>query len=377
MISGCDKVMRSNEASRLFAALRGRSAPPAAPVTPPRRSRNSSLRPSAALAALAVATLAFAGCQRDARPPDRESGAEPAGIEKTFERGPLEVILRLDNSKPTIADRITLEIEATARGGYEVEFPSFGEKLEQFGIVDYSSTQPELLEDDRVRQSRTYVLEPFLSGEYRIPPMTFRFRKRDGAEEDSHELQTGELTVEVASLLPGEAGKLEIHDIKNPVELPREPPEWLWPAAGGLAALFLAGGLFAFIRRRRGGPPAPPPRPAHEIAFEELEALVAADLPAKGEIKAFYQGISDILRRYIENRFGLRAPERTTEEFLAELGAGQILDPAHKTLLDRFLHHCDLVKFAEHQPRHDDIQNTFDSCKSFILETRETVSTAA
>ncbi|NIP95469.1 MAG: hypothetical protein GWO24_19305 [Akkermansiaceae bacterium] len=99
---------------------------------------------------------------------------------------------------------------------------------------------------------------------------------------------------------------------------------------------------------------------------------MAEDLPGKGEMKPFYQRISDILRHYIENRFGLHAPERTTEEFLGELGSGQALDPAHKPLLGKFLSHCDLVKFAEYQPSRDDIQSTFDSCKDFILETKDT-----
>jgi 5'-deoxynucleotidase YfbR-like HD superfamily hydrolase len=110
--------------------------------------------------------------------------------------------------------------------------------------------------------------------------------------------------------------------------------------------------------------------PAHEIAYRELERLIADDLPGKGRIKEFYQRISDILRRYIENRFGLHAPEQTTEEFLAALGADATLAPSHKSLLKNFLQHCDLVKFARHEPTTEDIQKTFDSCRNFIGETK-------
>ena len=296
------------------------------------------------------------------------------GLERSHERGPVKVVLRLDNPKPTIADRITLQMEMISEESYEITPPAFGEKLEQFGIVDFTSTQPELLEGGKLRRTRTYVLEPFLSGEYVIPAMTFRFRKTGEGDEDGHELETEPLAVAVRSLLPDEAEQLEIREIVAPVELERPAPRWLVPLGGTLGVLALIALVMFLVRRRKDGPPPAPRIPAHETAIAALRKLVDEDLPGQGRIKEFYQQISDILRHYIEERFGLRAPERTTEEFLAELGRGSVLDAAHQPLLARFLEHCDLVKFAEHQPDDDDIQRTFDSCKTFIMETRETGS---
>ena len=111
--------------------------------------------------------------------------------------------------------------------------------------------------------------------------------------------------------------------------------------------------------------------PAHDLAYRELEKLVSEGLPNKEEIKRFYQRISGILRRYIENRFGLHAPEQTTEEFLAGLEIARDFPGKYNSLLTVFLTHCDLVKFAEHQPKQEDIQKTFDSCKAFIEGTEE------
>jgi hypothetical protein len=110
-------------------------------------------------------------------------------------------------------------------------------------------------------------------------------------------------------------------------------------------------------------------RSAHEIAYEELKRLLAEKLVEQGAVKDFYLRLSHILRHYIEDRFGLHAPERTTEEFLLDLGSTQALIPHHKELLKEFLNHCDMVKFAEHQPSTMEIQQTFDSCKQFIVET--------
>ena len=101
-----------------------------------------------------------------------------------------------------------------------------------------------------------------------------------------------------------------------------------------------------------------------------LRDLVARDLVDAGQVKLFYQELTDIIRRYIENRFGLHAPEETTEEFLSELGRTDVLPPRHKALLQQFLQHADLVKFAELKPGTADIQKTFDSGKAFIEDTR-------
>ena len=64
------------------------------------------------------------------------------------------------------------------------------------------------------------------------------------------------------------------------------------------------------------------------------------------------------------------APERTTEEFLYELQHSDALVPDDQATLRSFLEHCDLVKFARHEPATDEIQRTFDLVKTFIEKTR-------
>jgi hypothetical protein len=109
---------------------------------------------------------------------------------------------------------------------------------------------------------------------------------------------------------------------------------------------------------------------AHEIAYRNLEALVARNLIEQGLIKEFYERISGVLRYYVEHRFSLHAPDRTTEEFLVELQTTDVLSPSDKEVLTEFLTHCDLVKFAKHDPTTEQIQRTFDLVKSFIEKTK-------
>jgi len=310
-----------------------------------------------------LAAMVVFGCGRKAR----SAPAAQFEISKEYKRGPVTFTIKIDKKEITVADRLRLELEAQSGEDYEVRLPEFGDKLEQFGIVDYNTSPATLAGKDVLVQRKSYVLEPFLSGDYKIPAMKVTFRKKGETEE--HELESEELAIKVKSLLPEKMATLAIKDIEPPVELPRKGAWLYWILGAGLLGLCVAAGFVKWRRKTQDAKAVR--RSAHEIAYAELESLLAAQLVQKGELKAFYTGLSDILRRYIENRFGLRAPERTTDEFLVELRNADVLAAPHKDLLKEFLRHCDLVKFAEHQPTTAEIQKTFDACKRFIFETEE------
>ena len=322
---------------------------------------------------LFVLSLIFAvSCDKEEKTgaPDKEEETE---IHETIDRGPASLFLDIDRKEITIAERLNLKITVKVDEDYEVKLPGFGEKLEQFGIVDYHTTQPKLTKDNRKEISRSYVLEPFLSGEYIIPSMAVGFWKKGEEETGAHKIETPEVTVTVKSLLPEDLEEAKLNEIKPPVPFPRSYTLWIGLGLG--AALVCAGIVLAVIlirRRKRVEDVWSQQVPAHELAYEALRRLVAEDLIKKGQIKVFYQRLSGVLRHYIENRFALRAPEQTTEEFLAGLEVARDFPETYKSLLKTFLIHCDLVKFAEHRPQADDIQKTFDSCKAFIKGT-ETV----
>jgi hypothetical protein len=104
---------------------------------------------------------------------------------------------------------------------------------------------------------------------------------------------------------------------------------------------------------------------------------MAMDLISKGQIKEYYYRLSNIVRHYIENRFKLMAPERTTEEFLAEMMVTGKLTEDHKELVGNFLEHCDMVKFAAYGPDSREIENSFNSAKKLVDETREVMQEGA
>ena len=317
-------------------------------------------------------------------------------IDEIYERGPLTVRLALDRKEITLADTVRLVIDARCESGYKAELPALGAELGEFGIQDYGFEPPVLEGDGTVLTRHWYVLEPFLSGDYEIPTVTVNFFKEEGlpsegegevlsgqeedkadqvgeeadTEQETYELTTEPQTVKVTSLVGEAREKLALRDIKGATPIPA--PGWreILPIAGP-AALILAGavaGIILYLRRRRARPA--PPVPAHEIAYLSLEKLIAEQLIEEGRIKEFYFRVTAIIRTYIENRFGLHAPEETTEEFLADLAGSNALEERQKGLLAQFLEHCDLVKFAKYGPSQEEIQGVFNTTKAFIEETK-------
>jgi len=307
-----------------------------------------------------------AGCGRS---DDNQTKRPEFEIDKEFQRGPFTVHVRIDRAKMTIAETVSLELEAAVEHGYKVSMPKVDKVLENFGIVDWDNSGDKLDENNRTVSRYRYRLEPFLSGTFPIPTFTFEFYDVNNPEDKKYELTTEPVDIEVTSLLGQQRADLKIEDIEGVVEIPREPSLW-WLWMLGAIAVASAAGSWLYLRRKKVRELARIFKPAHEIAYERLRNLVKEDLVGEGKIKEFYERISNILRHYIEHRFDLRAPERTTEEFLLEIAASEVLSVSDKECLGEFLTHCDLVKFARHSPTTGQIQETFDLVKDFIEKTK-------
>jgi hypothetical protein len=154
-----------------------------------------------------------------------------------------------------------------------------------------------------------------------------------------------------------------------------------WPAPASrriwiaLAILALLAGVFAALRKFLTTPRTilhmPPPVPAHQTALDAIEALRAKGWIEALNIEPFYVELSGIIRRYLEARFGLRAPERTTEEFIRDALTSRKLSDAHQSLVAGFLEQSDLVKFARHAPGQGDMRNALDSADRLVRETMD------
>ena len=170
------------------------------------------------------------------------------------------------------------------------------------------------------------------------------------------------VTNQTASTLATDAN--DIRDIAPPVAIP-SGWEWVWWVLGASAVVIALLAAWRYWRRRQVQAPLVIAIPAHERARRKLEAaLDLFDQP-----KPFCIVVSDAVRLYLEERFGLRAPERTTDEFLTDLSRSVALTGAQKESLKEFLSACDLVKFAKYEPQRLELEALYRSALRLIEET--------
>ncbi|HEV7731086.1 MAG TPA: hypothetical protein VGR62_02945 [Candidatus Binatia bacterium] len=266
----------------------------------------------------------------------------------------------------TIGQQFRYVVEVTTTPGVEVVLAQPTEKLGPFDILDFGTDKP-VQKDGRTVVTRWYRLAGWATGHQLItsPPVQYRV--------PGQELVTAtpdDVGVTVTSLLDGtDVATADIRPIRQPLDF---PTNWLpyWLAAGVVAVL---AGIVLLVRwlrarRRRAEHVAPPP-PPHVVALAALEALRARHLPQQGAFKEYYSALSIIVRTYLEQRFELRAPEMTTEEFLAVTARGGRLDRAHRSLLGQFLTESDMVKFARYVPALSDADRAEAAAQRFINDT--------
>lgn len=273
--------------------------------------------------------------------------------------------VRLDRDQARVGEPIdyTLRVEAAEDESVVFPEPAGG----RIGKLEINHSLPDTARDG-VREKK-FVLQGFEAGSFTLPGPEVTVRKEDGEE---MVLAGPELEIEIISVLGDEGKDTEIRELKDPIGLPRSY-RWIIYLLSGAAVLFAIAYLLyrKFFRRGPVIPPLPTPRPAGEIAREELERIRKADLPGRGLVKEYYSQVSDTVRRYLENRFSLKAPERTTEEFLQEMATTSHLTGEQQNSVGNFLAESDLVKFARYGPTEKEIAQVFAAAVRLVEETEE------
>src|SRR5690606_28846531 len=124
----------------------------------------------------------------------------------------------------------------------------------------------------------------------------------------------------------------------------------------GLVLAALLAALVYYLRKRpKKVPPPAPARPAWEVALEDLHSLRHAGLVQMERYAEHFDRASDILRRYLGDRYGFDGLESTTHEIIARLRrlGGDLPD---LDSVERLLRRADLVKFARLTPSEDECQ---------------------
>lgn len=148
-----------------------------------------------------------------------------------------------------------------------------------------------------------------------------------------------------------------------------------WPliiALISLAGILVSAGLTILVKRfldARRVDPGPPvdPRPAHVIALAALDALTAEP---ELDVKTYYSRLSEIIRAYLEKRYGFMALEMTSHEIRNQVIVMGLTGDA-RAAIDRFADETDLVKFAAYRPKSGEADTMMLAARGLIQITRQ------
>jgi len=233
-------------------------------------------------------------------------------------------------------------------------------------VVREQRLETEPLADGRHLSRAKYRITSLAIGEHAVSTGEVVFVLADGTK---HVEGFPDLSFRVDSVLTNE--NAELRGIKGPAAWPAAFPMWVVVLLA-VAVLALAVGLVTAraLNRPRTILQFPPAERPYEVALRALRRLLGKGLIEQGQVEAFYVELTGIARRYIEDRFGLRAPERTTEEFIREVSVSGLLGAGHQALVRDFLEQSDLVKFARFTRGADEMKAAYASAEKLVLETR-------
>jgi hypothetical protein len=289
-------------------------------------------------------------------------------VEQADASGGAELAVRLDRRRITTAEWLRLEVEVAAAEGRAVQLPAAADLEEGSLRVERTHTlQPELLDGGLVRRVRRFELQPFLAGEYAVPALTITVADAAGGE--TH-LRSEPIQVTVVSVLDPAETAPRPRQVAAPVAVAPRPGHVALLGGIALAAAVGAAALIVVLRRRAArmrarGALVPP----DQAALSALRDLAAGDLPER-DLLAFHHAVATVVRTFLELRFGVRAPERTTDELMLIVAEVQWLDDVQRRSLHAFLARCDQVKFAGARPAAAVSRGLIDSAVDLVSALR-------
>jgi len=254
---------------------------------------------------------------------------------------------RVLKSKMKIGDELRLLLQVEHPRKYSVVPPSEKLDLSPFEIKKVEPA-PSRKGQNRVQETTRFTLTVFQTGNLQIPPIPVRYADESG---EPNEVFTEPVPVKVVSVGKKITDKDDVRPIKGPVSVGLAR-FWsgLWSVL--TAALFIFLITKITLRKLRERKDLESLKPPYERVKIELERLKDKGFLEEKNYKEYYSGLSDILRRYLERRFGVEALEKTSSEIRMDLEK-KAFDKDLTRMIGEVLDESDLVKFAKQTPERD------------------------
>ncbi|MFG6397754.1 MAG: BatD family protein [Muribaculaceae bacterium] len=295
-------------------------------------------------------------------------GAAIAGTDTATAK--MSVKASVDSSQMVMGQQMAIKLDildnASKPGQLVIDKEAFPKEVE---VIDWVYGDTTDLGNGLVEMQRALVIQSFDSGVYVIPP----FMMVNGPDT----VRSNELTLKVN---PVDVSQMsDINPLAPPAKFHSRWYDWLpdwitdywaWILLG---LVVIAAGICAYlILTKKVAVNIMPQKkrlPPDRIALDRLTALKEEQLWERGQEKEYYTQLIDILREYLQERFGINAMEMTSSQIMKALQANEETRMP-KEYMRKVVEIADYVKFAKVRPMPDDNVRSLQNAMQFVEETR-------
>ena len=260
---------------------------------------------------------------------------------------PVSIKTQVDITQPTLGDILTYSIRVNHDSDIVIHTPEYVIP-EGFEKVGNGKKMPRKV-NKQTAQEFWLKLRVDKTGLLTIPAIPLGF---DAPDQNNKivkgKIMTAEVNVDVQSLLQLEGKTSDIKDIKPIFYIKAPWVHYIWKALGVLCLLALAYFIWKNWQKKADEKLEPLILlTAEQKALKELQELKSRELMKLGLIREHFFELSEIFRRYMENRYRFPAQEWTTEEIISHFKGLSDLNEKQKLQARTILTESDKVKFAK------------------------------
>ncbi|MDR2389450.1 MAG: hypothetical protein LBD89_06675 [Tannerellaceae bacterium] len=288
--------------------------------------------------------------------------------ERIFAQNTL-IDVKIDSAAILIGEQTLMHLTVTTDKDRNIQIMIPGDTLmDGVEVLTINKPDSSIIENNRLLIKQDVQITSFDSSLYLLPPV----KVIDGMDT----IYSNQVALKVSTFNVKTDTPDEFYDIKNIWKPPFVLADYYPIIFGILIVLFLICVAGYVIRRIQSHKPILPldkiesGLSPYEQAIRELDWIKQQKIWQQGRSKEYYTLMTDTLRKYIVNRFGINAMEMTSNEILLIIRRENEADSAYENL-KQILRLADFVKFAKLNPLPDENNLSMMNAYLFVNQTRQ------
>ena len=273
----------------------------------------------------------------------------------------------MDSAQLRIGEQTRVRLEIAANKDNPLQLPFLTDTLMQgVEVLEISKLDTIDLGNNRMQIRYDYLITSFDSALYMLPP----FKVIAGIDT----VYSNSLALKVSTLpVDTESGNFyDIKDIWKPSLVLSDYIAFFWIIFGVCLLTLVI--LYLIFRKKKERPllsflkSDEPKLPPHLRALQALDIIKSEKLWQQGKDKEYHSQLTDVIRNYIEERFGINAMEMTSGQILQVIQGTSEVDTVFPQLKQSLLL-ADLAKFAKYRPLPDENEMSLMHAYLFVNST--------